>query len=472
MTLAPGELDPRTIERIRSGDDLTSEVLEYERWSRRLATPGPAQDYLFEQPTVRFDARAEDVLIADPTLGVESRERATLLVSARSAATLALPGVSPASARRLLAACDGRLTLGEIRASQGVKEVELDALLQHAFGKVLFAPLALQTLERALSGVEITRFPGSPYEIGRTYWNNMAAVRRALEDLEPELVSAARFSARLRELHVLALMGADLHGYYKPRSPISERRAAPGQLMQTVTRWLGEPDRATIVSGPRVNASLIGGRSYHELLYASLGEPEALTLRAHTDRTGLGWGNLLHARAEGDAASQDWFCPPRPFEAAHLETLRTTLLEALHAAERRRELIAALARVHQAFIRLHPFHCGNQCLVMNIVNWLLRRALGVGMPHLMLDHLALRLSSYAYVRVFARAVAAYAEPGADLAQRYFSLTQKRARAFTLLGEIAACASIDAARRRVAAAGEDGRLLLLQPLEGELGAARA
>jgi hypothetical protein len=108
---------------------------------------------------------------------------------------------------------------------------------------------------------------------------------------------------------------------------------------------------------------------------------------------------------------------------------------------------------------------------MNVVNWLLQRTLGVGMPHLMLDHLALRLSSYAYVRVFARAVAAYAGPGADLAQRYFSLSRKRARAFTLLGEISACASLPEARQRIATAGEDSQLLLLRPLEDELAAAR-
>jgi hypothetical protein len=465
VSRAPGELDPAVVERIRRGDELTSEVLEYERWSRRVAAPDAREDYLFEQPAVRFDARAEDVLIADPTLQVESRGGAALLVSARTTATLALPSVSAASARRLLAACDGQLTLGEIRARHLLEQAELDALLQQAFGKMLFAPLALSALERSLSGVEITRFPGSPYEIGRNYWSNMAAVRRALDELEPELVSAERFGARLRELHVLALMGADLRSYYRPRSPISARRVAPGQLMQTPALWHGDAERATFVSGPRVNASLIGGRSYHELLYASLGEPEALTVRASAGDGGLAWGQLLHGRAEGDAASQDWFCPPRPLEPAHFEALRTTLLSAL-AAGARSELIAALARLHRAFIRLHPFHCGNQCLVMNVVNWVLQRSLGVGMPHLMLDHLALRLSSNAYVRVFARAVAAYAEPGADLAQRYFSLSRKRAQAFSLLGDISACAGLPEARQRMAAAGDDSQLLLLRPLEGE------
>jgi hypothetical protein len=471
VSRAPGELDLAVVERIRSGDELTSEILEYERWSRSLAASDSREDYLFEQPAVRFEARPEDVLIADPTLRVESRGHATLLVSTRATATLALPGVSPASARRLLAACNGQLTLGEIRARHVVEQAELDVLLQHAFGKMLFAPLALSALERTLSGVEITRFPGSPYEIGRSYWSNMAVVRRALDDLEPELVSAERFATRLRELHVLALMGADLRGYYKPRSPISARRAAPGQLMQTPTLWHGEAERATFVSGPRVNASLIGGRSYHELLYDSLDEPEALTVRAHAGDGGLAWGQLLHGRAEGDAASQDWFCPPRPLEPAHFEALRTTLQRAL-AASARSELIAALAQLHRAFIRLHPFHCGNQCLVMNVINWLLYRALGVGIPHLMLDHLALRLSSYAYVRVFARAVAAYTEAGADLAQRYFSLSRKRAKAFALLGEISACSGVHEARERIAAAGEDSRLLLLRPLEAELEAARS
>lgn len=466
MTLAPGELDPAIVERIRRGDELTSEIQAYERWSRELAAPGASEDYLFEQPAVRFEARADDVLIADPTLRVESRAGAALLISARTTVTLALPGVSPASARRLLAACDGSLTLRALRARHVTEVADVDALLQHAFGKMLFAPLALSALERTLSGVEITRFPGSPYEIGRTYWGNMAAVRRALDDLEPELASDERFVARLRELHLLALLGADLGSFYKPRSPISERRAAPGQLMQTPPVWHGHPSGATFVSGPRVNASLIGGRPYHELLYASLDEPEALSLRAHTDATGLGWGQLLRARAEGDAASEDWFCPPRPIEPGHVEVLRTTLQRALAVGDRRGELLAALAHLHQAFIRLHPFHCGNQCLIMNVINWLLCRRLGVRLPHLMLDHLSLRLSRHAYARVFARAVTAYSEPGTDLAQRYLSLSQKRAKAFALLGEINAGAELGDARRRVLAAGDDRRLLLLEPLADE------
>jgi hypothetical protein len=465
VNLAPGELDPATVERIRSGDELTSEIHAYERWSRDVAAPSPTQDYLFEQPVLRFEARADDVLIADPTLRVESRDGAALLVSERTSATLALPGVSAVSARRLLGACDGSVTLRALRARHMLEAAAVDALIQHAFGKMLFAPLALSALERALSGLEITRFPGSPYEIGRTYWDNMAAVRRALDGLESELASTEGFAARLRELHVLALMGRDLHSYYKPRSPISERRAAPGQLMETPTRWHGDPERATFVSGPRVNASLIGGRSYHELLYASLDEPEALHVREHTEE-GLSWGRLLHGRAEGDAESQDWFCPPRPVAPAHFETLRRALSAALAAGDRREELLPALARAHQAFIRLHPFHCGNQSLIMNVINWMLGRTLGSGIPHLMLDHLALRLSSCAYVRVFARAVAAYANPGADLAQRYFALAQKRTKAFALLGSISACTDMDAAYGRVAAAGDDARLLLLLPLAGE------
>lgn len=472
MSLAPGELDPSIVERIRRGDELTSEIQEYERWSRLASAPGVAQDYLFEQPAVRFEPRTDDVLLADPTLRAEDRDQLTVLVSARASATLPLPGVPVPSAQRLLASCDGRLTLGELRARHVTEQRELDILLQHGFGKVLFAPLALSALERALSGVEITRFPGSPYEIGRTYWSNMAAVRRALLDLEPELVSRERFVARLQELHVLALMGPELTSFYRPRSPISERRATPGQLMQTPPRWVGTLERATFVSGPRVNAALIGGSHYHELLYASLGEPEASSTRAHVDADGLGWGQVLHGRAENDAELQDWFCPPRPFADAHFDTLRAALVRACSAGERRAELLAALAHLHQSFIRLHPFHCGNQCLVMNIVNWLLRRTLGAALPHLMLDHLALRLSSSAYVRVFARAVEAYAEPGADPAQRYFALSHKRARAFALLGDISACTTIDDARRCRAAAGDDGRLLLLQPLQGELSAERA
>jgi hypothetical protein len=465
---APGELDPAIARRIRRIVEFPVELLEYVTWLRQGVHDQVADDYLFEKPAVRFEPRGEDVLLADPTLRVESQGNTTVLVSTRSPAPLTLTQVSAAGARALLAACDGERTLAEVRMLADTRQRELEQLLAQAFGKMLFAPLALQELERVVSGAEVSRFPGSPYEIARPYWSNMASIRRALAGFEGELVDTERFVARLEELHVVALMGADLQSFYRPRSPISQRRAAPGQLMHTRPSWLRGASETVFLSGPRVNAAFIGGRTYHELLYDSLGEPEAAELRAHGDARGISWGTLLRARAEHDPSAEDWFCPPRPFQAEHFAALRVSLLDATEAAARgdHARAIERLAHFHQSFIRLHPFHCANQCLVMSIVNWLLGRVLGSGIPHLMLDHLALRLSSSGYARVFARAVEAYAQPGKEPAQRYLDLTQKRARAFALLHEISTCNGMTEARRRSDAARDIARLLLLRPLAGE------
>jgi hypothetical protein len=466
MSAPPDEL-ARTARCIRRVTEFPIELLEYVNWLRQGAAERIEDDYLFEKAAVRFEPHSEDVLVADPTLRVESQGAGTLLVSARAQAALPLSGVSAARARDLLACFDGERTLAAIRVQHRSERKELELLVAQTFGKVLFAPLALQELERAVSGAEISRFPGSPYEVARPYWANMASVRGRLNALESALGDDERFVALLQELHVVALMGADLQTFYRPRSPISQRRAAPGQLMHTPPRWLDAAGEALFVSGPRVNASFIGGRAYHDLLYGSLGELAAAELRAHVDDAGVHWGTVLRGRAEGDAKSDAWFCPPRPLTAAHFAALRTALSGA-HASARRGErarTIEQLAHFHQAFIRLHPFHCGNQCLAMSIVNGVLGSVAG-SIPHLMLDHLALRLSPASYAHAFARAVDAYASPEPDAARRYLELAQKRARAFALLHEISTSDGMGEARQRVTAAGEAARLLLLRPLMAE------
>jgi hypothetical protein len=301
--------------------------------------------------------------------------------------------------------------------------------------------------EALISGIEITRFPGSPYEIDRAYWKNMGDVRSNVKALPPEvLADDEAFSRWLRELHVLALMGKDLQSYYQPASPISSGRAAPGRIMRTATHVLDTREGTLIVSGPRVNAAQLGGARYHEALYGSVGEPEASSPRPFADATGLDWGRLVHGRAMSDASDGAWFCPPRPFSPGHFATLRRLLrgaVEALEQAERPAH-IQALAGFHQNFVRLHPFHCGNQCLAMNIVNGVLCQSVGAGIPHLMLDHLALRLSSSSYARIFARAVRVYADPQLSPAARYLRLGTSRAQAFELSRKLSATTSLEQA----------------------------
>jgi hypothetical protein len=97
---------------------------------------------------------------------------------------------------------------------------------------------------------------------------------------------------------------------------------------------------------------------------------------------------------------------------------------------------------------------------MNVVNALLRKLGGAGIPHLVLDQLALRLDEAAYSRVFARAVNAWTVRGSPL-ERYRALTERKSRYFAVLGALQASPSLDAARALVEATKDDGRLALLR-----------
>jgi hypothetical protein len=79
--------------------------------------------------------------------------------------------------------------------------------------------------------------------------------------------------------------------------------------------------------------------------------------------------------------------------------------------------LAALGAFHYRFVRVHPLPSGNQSLSMSFVNAALRRLLGIGIPHLLLDQLALRFEMPAYQRLFARAARAWSAPWPNAAER-------------------------------------------------------
>ena len=446
--------------------DFPWEVLEYLSWLRQQpSSRGATGSYLFDEPKVRFGVAEHDVIVADRELQVVTRGNELRLIGPRTPAGLALEGLSPGdqgAVRGLLGLFDGARTLAEVRLMARPETQRLDALLAQAFGNVLFAPLALVSAERTISGIEVTRFPGSPYEISRPYWTNMGAVRTRLDGLDAALDTDAQFLAQLRELHVIALMGEDLQSYYQPASPISSGRAAPGRLMTTATQIIDTAHGSLLVQGPRVNAATVGGARYHEALYRTLEEPEAGSPRHFIDSSGIDWGRLVHAMAPSDAAPEDWFCPPRPLRPEHVRSLRELLRAALDSAARSEHptCLQALAGFHQNFIRLHPFHCGNQCLAMNIVNRILGQLLGAGIPHLMLDHLALRLSTPAYAKVFRRCVGIYVDPQPSPLARYLHLAASRTKSFELIRHLSAAASPAEADDFIQANPASARLLLL------------
>lgn len=446
--------------------DFPWDVLDYLGWLRQQPPRRELADsYLFDEARPRFAVHDADVLIAEAELAVRVEAGGLRLTSPRAPLGILLDGLRGSdrdALSRLLALCDGQRSLVEVRLAAASDGALLEPLLAKAFGSLLFAPLAVSALERTLSGIEITRFPGSPYEIARPYWQNMVAVRARLGELDASLHGDEPFIAELRRLHVLALMGEDLQTYYQPASPISSRRAAPGRLMRTGTETLETPQGCLLLKGPRVNASRLGGERYHELLYETLDEPEAASPRSFLGAGGLDFGRLVRARAAADPAARDWFCPPRPLRSEHVRCLREPLARALAAAERaeRAACLGALAEFHQSFVRLHPFHCGNQCLAMNIVNRVLGQLLGAGIPHLMLDHLALRLSAPAYAKVFQRCVSAYADTAQGPAARYLRLASHRTRAFAFTRQLSEAASLREARALLVSEPAAARLLML------------
>ncbi|MBN2196086.1 MAG: Fic family protein [Polyangiaceae bacterium] len=434
------------------------EVLSYQEWlaaNVRAATPG--SDYLFGEAKRRLAPADADVLVSAEDLAVCDGRDGTHLVSSRLGADLPLADVESGGARAVLAAMDGERPLAALRETAGVAPSALAKVLEVGFGLVIFAPAAVAALDAEVPGVEIVRHPGSPYEIDRAYWRNMGDVRRALADARETLADVelaetdpARALGVFRRAHVLALMGRDLDSFYRPASPIALRGAAPGALLRSAPELVETPGGTRFVAGPRVHASFVGGEAYHRALYTVLGDPEAAQPRCHVD-DGLDWGRVVIARAEQDAQAGPWFCPPRPLSVAHFAAVFGALAAAEQAADAgdRATAVRELAAFHQRFVRLHPFRCANQCLAMSAVNQVLRRSHGAGMPHLVLDHFALRVTPAAYRKLFANAVACYVVTGRSSASRFAELAERKRRAFACINRIATAGSLGGALAIVA-----------------------
>ena len=441
------------------------ELFEYQKWLEASGNAPSAGhgDYLFSEPRARFEVRPEDVLALLPGVSVRRQGAGVRFCVETEGAGVEVPGVSQRTASKFIEAIDGNRCLALVERRLEIPARELRRLLEATFGSVVFAPGAVAALESHLSGIEVTRFPGSPYEIVRPYWENMIAVRgRAERRLGEVLPDVERTVRLLRELHVIALMGEDLRTYYRPSSRISARGTTPGAFLQGEAQLCEAQGGTLFLSGPRVNVSLVGGDAYHRALYTQLDEPESLGTDRHiSDAEGVGWGRIVTARATQDPGPAPWFCPPRPIQPVHLEGL-VSALGAAALAERsgeREKVAVSLARFHWRFVHLHPFRCANQCLAMNLVNLVLKRSHGAGMPHQILDHFALRLSEHAYEKVFATAVQEYVLSATSPIDRHRDLGARKQRAYGFIRSLAECDSLEAALARVEACPEAARLAL-------------
>ena len=363
--------------------------------------------YLFDEPRCRFRAEPSDELVA-PAGAQVTRTSDGVCVQLPGGARLPLVGCDFEQLRNLFAQlpCSySRVTIELGAATEG--------FMQQAFSRVLFAPTAIAELETELSAVEIVRFPGSPYEVVRQYWQNATAVRRRLNEVELP-ASTDELRALLLELHELLLLGetdADSRSsFYLPASLLGRKRPAPGSFYEVPSAIERRSSETILTGGARVSVPLLGGVHYWQLLAESVDDSGALADERQVSIDELDWGQVVRGRASDEVQSRPWFLPPRPLRAAHFEALLAEL-RAADAAETARDVPAALrawGAFHHRFVRLHPLPSGNQSLSMSFVNAALRRLLGIGIPHLLLDQLALRFTLPAYQKLFARAARVWA----------------------------------------------------------------
>jgi hypothetical protein len=422
-------------QRIADVTTVPSELLDYQQWLAQHRAQVPGRDYLFSQHRARFEPRSGDVVVALPGLKLNDKGRTLRLQCAQPQLDLELPAMARRDAERILASIDGRRSLAEVLWDCGVDQERLGKFLRLAFGTALFAPKAVEELEQRLPGLQIVRYPSAPYAIERAYWCNMVDVReRTLARLDV-LADRSAFVDALRELHVIAVMGRALSSFYKPASPASDLAVAPGNLLLAEPHLLPRSRYDVFLDGPRVNASMLGSEKWQKAIYKDVGDDHAADERIEHQHEGVPWGRVIEARADKDDRPRAWFLPPRPILDAHFDGLHGPWLRAMQSAEPD-EVVQACALFHLAFVRLHPFHCANQSLAMNMINAMLTRVLGAGIPHLMLDHLALRMDRSAYVRVFRRAVQSWIVPEPDPVKRFTALMERKTRSNALIGEVA------------------------------------
>ncbi|HKY38032.1 MAG TPA: hypothetical protein VJN18_18950 [Polyangiaceae bacterium] len=386
---------------------------------RRFVQGAPETDagYLFDRPQTRFWPEPSDELVAAPA----QLKRASNLVRVEVAgAVLPLSGLDFATVQAAFQALP--CSLGRLHIALGARA---PSFIEQTFAKVVFAPGAVAELEVELPSLEIVRFPGSPYEVVRSYWRNMRAVRRRLQ-AGGLPADALELRSLLLELHELALTGdatsSCRSSFYLPASRLGRKRPDPGSLL---------------TSAARVSVPLLGGQHYWQLLAESVSDEAALHAERHVRVDGLKLGHFAPGREEGESETRSWFIPPRPLEDAHFEALAADLRHAGEAREKGEAsaVLAALAAFHYRFVRIHPLPSANQSLSMSFVNAILHDLRGVGIPHHLLDQLALRFDLPAYQRLFARAVAAWSVPSTSPTERVRQLLRMRAELNELISEL-------------------------------------
>lgn len=437
---------------------MTNSLLEqYRRFVE--ACPESDDGYLFDAPRCRFWPEPSDLLMAPP--GAQLREGpAGPVVTLPGGAELPLPGFELGQLRAVFAALPCRHSRLLIELGPRAQD-----FVECAFSRVLFAPEAVAALERELPALEVVRFPGSPYEIVRPYWRNMLAVRTRLGVTLEQRLAGVELGQLLLELHTLLLTGEPEPGgrssFYLPASALGRKRPTPGQFYEEETGLERRGAELLLTRGARVSVPLLGGAHYWQLLAESVSDEGALSERRLSSGP-LQLGQVVLARSEQEPQSRPWFLPPRPLEIGHFDALAARWQGACAALGRGDgpALLAELAAFHYWFVRLHPLPSGNQSLAMSFVNLALQRWRGVGIPHLLLDQLALRFELAAYRQLFARAVSAWDAPWPSPADRLRQLIRHRSELNELVSELAKAPTLLEARALLPERSHAGRLALL------------
>lgn len=437
---------------------------------RAFVAAAPVSDdgYLFDTPRCRFWPTPGDELVAAP--GATAVATASGAALELSGVRLPIDGFDLATLRRALAALP--CSSARLALELGPR---MSSFIEQAFSRVVFAPSAIAELELVQPACEIVRFPGSPYEVVRPYWQNLCAVRRRLDALDAAPPDAPRFRQLLLELHELMLLGdPEARGpssFYLPASALARKRVTPGEFYEGASAVERQGDDLVITSGARVSVPLLGGALYWQLLAESVSDVAALAPERELSLAGLSYGQVVQGRASEELQSRSWFLPPRPLSAQHFEALGAEYQAAwqAHAQGDLPALLRALAAFHYRFVRSHPLPSANQSLSMSFVNRLLRPVLGMGVPHLLLDQLALRFELGAYELLFARAARAWSKPWPSATDRLRSLLRMRSELNDFVSKLGSCTSVIEAR---ALQGDDvhgaALALLTEPGDVRLG----
>lgn len=409
--------------------ELPYDLLAYERWLGALATTAGAESYLYLEPRVRFAPEPDDALELDPRVRLTQVGQNAVLEHTPTGTRLPVDSVPFAVAQQILQAMDGHRSLIATQLISGATAAQMDAFLRTAFGRVVFCPETLDRFECRIPGYSLVRFPGSPYEISRAYWSNMADVRERYGAWATHHLRPAEFAEALRELHLLALVGASKRSFYRPSSPIVAKTGArPGAYYDVPTRTIRELDRTLFVDGPRVSVPETGGATYHHLLGRSLDDAVESQLERTVTVENVPFGRVTFGQARTDLGPSHWYIPPRPLLPEHLTRLSESHERAYATtSDASARYLDAIAQFHYRWVRVHPFTCANQSLAMNLVNAMLKSRGHAEVPHLLLDHLALRLTESAYVRLFRRFIHHWSLDDVPVAMRHAHLMKQRSK---------------------------------------------